>query len=80
MKVRVIVKLKDEVLDPQGQAIHRALLKMGHEEVLSVRQGRCFELELNGANRSEIRQTIQKISSNILSNPLIENFEIEEIG
>ncbi len=78
MKAKVIVKLKDGVLDPQGQAILRSLNKMGHREVVGVRQGKYFELEFQGADRDDVRRITREIAEEILSNPLIEKFEVEE--
>ncbi len=80
MKVKVIVKLKPGVLDPQGQAIQRSLKTMGHGDVTGVRQGKYFELEFNGGDREIVRNTVHQICEEILSNPLIENFEIQEIS
>ena len=80
MKLRVIVKLKDGVLDPQGMTIQRSLNKLGHREITSVRQGKYFEIEFRGAqNKQDRKDSIQKIAREILSNPIIETFEIEEI-
>ncbi len=80
MKVKIIVKLKPGVLDPQGQAIQRSLNTMGHSEVIGVRQGKYFEIEFNGGDSESIRETVREICEEILSNPLIENFEIQEIS
>lgn len=81
MKAKVIVKLKDGVLDPQGQTIQRSLNRMGHSEVSGVRQGKYFEIEFNGDIGMEAKQQlVEKISQDVLSNPLVENFEIQEIS
>lgn len=80
MKVKIIVKLKPGVLDPQGQAIQRSLNIMGHDEVVAVRQGKYFELEFNGRDQEKVRETALQICDEILSNPLIENYEIQEIS
>lgn len=80
MKSKVIVKLKDGVLDPQGQAILRSLNKMGHQEVVDVRQGKYFELEFQTGDREALRRLTEEIAEEILSNPLIEKFEVEEIA
>jgi phosphoribosylformylglycinamidine synthase len=80
MKLRVIVKLKDGVLDPQGETIQRSLNKLGHREVSRVRQGKYFEIEFEGAQSLQGgKESIQKIALEVLSNPIIETFEIEEI-
>lgn len=84
MKSKIIVRLKESVLDPQGQTIHRALVKMGHAQVKSVRQGKYFELEFDGETKKqdvdEIRRLSEEIARKVLSNPIIEVFEIEEIS
>ncbi len=74
MKTTVIVKLKEGVLDPQGETIRRALNKLGHP-VQSVRQGKYFELEFEG--NSIDRSTLERISREVLSNPIIEDFYIQ---
>ena len=80
MKAKVIVRLKDGVLDPQGQTIQRSLNKMGHE-VTELRQGKYFEIELNGMkDESAVRQRVEEIAAKVLCNPIIETFEIEEIS
>lgn len=81
MKAKIIVRLKEGVLDPQGQTIRRSLNRMGHSEVSRVRQGKYFEIELNGdADIKTTCQLIEAISQDVLSNPLIESFEIQEIS
>lgn len=80
MKAKIIVKLKEGVLDPQGQTIHRSLLKMGHPEIRNVRQGKYFEVEFDGPDREHACRIASQIAQGVLSNPIIENFEIEEIS
>ena len=80
MKVKVVVQLKKAVLDPQGQAIFRSLKKMGHEELVDVRQGKYFELEFESNDRMTVRQITEEIAQTILSNPLIERFQIVEVS
>ena len=53
MKVRVLVSFKDSVLDPQGQTVKNALHTLGYSAVTDVRQGKVFELKLEGATRKE---------------------------
>ncbi|HUG43502.1 MAG TPA: phosphoribosylformylglycinamidine synthase subunit PurS [Acidobacteriota bacterium] len=75
----MIVKLKEGVLDPQGQTIQKALAKLGHSKVRSVRQGKCFELEFeDGSDADEVRAMTEEIARKVLSNPIIEVFEVEE--
>lgn len=81
MKARVHVSLKPSVLDPQGQTITRALHSLGHAEFLDVRQGKYFDIELDAqATRDELARKLQEISQEVLSNPVIEDFQIEILG
>ena len=77
MKAHVWVMPKRTVLDPQGQAIQHALSSLGFGEVRDVRQGKFFVLELNGVPREAADKQIEKISREILANPVIEEFRYE---
>jgi phosphoribosylformylglycinamidine synthase len=80
MKAFVHVALKKTVLDPQGQTICKSLASLGYAGIHDVRQGKFFEIELNGSSPEEARQTIEKIAREVLTNPVIEDFSyrIEE--
>ncbi|MBU7579977.1 MAG: phosphoribosylformylglycinamidine synthase subunit PurS [Porphyrobacter sp.] len=74
MQVRVLVRLKPGVLDPQGRAVHHALEGLGFEGVSDVRVGRLIELDLaDGTDEATIRQMCEKL----LANTVIESFSIE---
>ena len=77
MKVRVYVSFKDSVLDPQGQTVKNALHTLGYDFVEDVRQGKVFELDLEGISETEAREIIPKISDKVLANPIIEKFTYE---
>lgn len=77
LKARVYVTLKKSVFDPQGRTIHDALRGMGYEDVTDVRQGKFFEVELNGASPEAARATVEEISRKVLANPVIESFRVE---
>jgi len=68
--------LKPEILDPQGKAVHDALPRLGFDGIASVRQGKRFELELDGALTSARLAEIHEIAEKLLSNPVIEDFEV----
>jgi phosphoribosylformylglycinamidine synthase PurS subunit len=72
-KVVVDVMLKPEILDPQGQAIQRALPSLGFDQVTSVRQGKHFELEISG---DDAREVADKVAATLLANPVIEDFTV----
>jgi phosphoribosylformylglycinamidine synthase PurS subunit len=74
--IAVDVMLKPEILDPQGQAIQRALPSLGFDSVTSVRQGKHFELELD-ANGEDALATADKIAATLLANPVIEDFTVQ---
>ncbi len=74
MKVRILVSLKDIVLDPQGQTVKNALHTLGYDFVKDVRQGKVFELELEGVSRQQAEKKIVEISDKVLANPIIEKF------
>ena len=81
MKAFVYVSLKRSVLDPQGKTIQGALNKMGYKGLQDVRQGKYFEVTLDGGlSRSDAEAEIGKIAREVLTNPVIEEFRysIEE--
>jgi phosphoribosylformylglycinamidine synthase len=81
MKAFVYVSLKRSVLDPQGKTIQGALNKMGYKGLQDVRQGKYFEITLDGGlSRSDAEAEIGKIAREVLTNPVIEEFRysIEE--
>jgi phosphoribosylformylglycinamidine synthase len=81
MKAYVYVSLKKSVLDPQGKTIHGALKRMGYRGLDEVRQGKYFELTLDGGlDRSQAEAEVSRIASEVLTNPVIEEFRfsIEE--
>ncbi len=77
MKAHVWVMPKRTVLDPQGQAIQHALSSLGYSEIRDVRQGKFFVLDLEGATREGAEQQIERVSREILANPVIEEFRYE---
>ena len=74
--VVVDVMPKPEILDPQGQAVAAALPKLGFEGITAVRQGKCFELEVDGEVTEERLAQIRNAAQTLLSNPVIEEFTV----
>ena len=74
---RVFVTLKKSVFDPQGKTIHDALQSLGYQGVADVRQGKFFELSLDGVGAEEARKTVEEIAHRVLSNPVIESYRVE---
>lgn len=75
-RVVVDVMLKPEILDPQGKAVHGALPRLGFDGVADVRQGKRFELELDGEVTDERLAEVERIAETLLSNPVIEDFRV----
>ena len=75
-RVVVDVMLKPEILDPQGKAVHGALPRLGVEGVSDVRQGKRFELEVEGEVTEERLAQLHEIAEKLLSNPVIEDFTV----
>jgi phosphoribosylformylglycinamidine synthase subunit PurS len=75
MKAYVCVSLKKSVLDPQGKTIQGALKKMGYKGLEDVRQGKYFELTLDGGlSKTEAESEVERIARDVLTNPVIEEF------
>jgi len=75
MKAYVYVSLKKSFLDPQGKTIQGALKKMGYKGLEEVRQGKYFELSLDGGlSREDAQAEVERIAREVLTNPVIEEF------
>ena len=75
MRAYVYVSLKKSVLDPQGKTIQGALKKMGYRGLEDVRQGKYFEITLDGGlNRAEAQAEVERMAREVLTNPVIEQF------
>ena len=80
MKAKVVVRLKSEVLDPQGDAVKRALGKLGFEGVKGVRVGKIIEIELDdsaAAGGGDLKARLARMADEMLANPVIEDYEID---
>ncbi len=77
MKARVTVTLKSGVLDPQGKAIEGALRALGISGIASVRQGKVFEVELDGSDPGRAQAALKEAAEKLLANTIIENYRIE---
>jgi phosphoribosylformylglycinamidine synthase subunit PurS len=80
MKARVTVTLKSGILDPQGKAIEGALRSLGVEGVTAVRQGKVFDIEIEGADRAKAEETLKQAADRLLANTTIENYRVEVVG
>lgn len=76
-RVVVDVMLKPEILDPQGQAVQRALPRLGFDGISGVRQGKRFELEVEGPVDEAALARIRELSETFLANTVIEDFQVK---
>lgn len=67
---------KPEILDPQGKAVQGALPRLGFSGVTDVRQGKRFELEIEGEITEEVLAEVEQMAETLLSNPVIEDFTV----
>ena len=77
MKVNVVVKPKEAVLDPQGAAVRDAMHHLGMPEVRNVRIGKYMEIELDG-NGADLEERLHELCRDLLSNPVIEDYEMRK--
>ena len=75
-RVVVDVMPKPEILDPQGKAVLGALPRLGFSGVTDVRQGKRFELEVDGELTDEVLAEVRQMAETLLSNPVIEDFTV----
>jgi phosphoribosylformylglycinamidine synthase subunit PurS len=80
MKARVTVTLKSGILDPQGKAIEGALRSLGLSGVSSVRQGKVFDIEIEGGDRTKAEALLKQAADKLLANTVIENYRVDVIG
>lgn len=80
MKVRVDVRLKSGVLDPQGRAVAHALNDLGFTEVNDVRIGKAIELEINETDAETAKARAAQMADKLLANLVIESYQIEVLS
>jgi phosphoribosylformylglycinamidine synthase PurS subunit len=76
VKVTVLVRPKDGILDPQGEAVQESLRKLGFA-VGGARVGRLVDLEVDASSADEARAQVERMCRELLANPLIESFDVE---
>ena len=77
MRVKILISLKQGVLDPQGKAIEHSLHSLGYAEAKNVRVGKYVELEVDAPSPSAAELRIREFCDKLLANPVIENFRYE---
>jgi len=76
LKISAIVTLKQDVLDPQGKVVGQTLKNMGYQNIISVRQGKYFEIQLDETNKEKAKKIVEEIAQKLLTNIVIEDCKI----
>jgi len=77
MKVRVLVRLKPGILDPQGATVQRALAGLGFHDVRDLRVGKLIEVEVEASSETSARGRVDEMCQKLLANPLLEDYTVE---
>ena len=76
MKISATVTLKKEVLDPQGRVVSQTLKNMGYKNIVNVRQGKYFDIELDETDKEKAKKIAEEICKKLLTNIVIEDYTI----
>ena len=76
MKISATVTLKKEVLDPQGKVVSQTLKNMGYKNIVNVRQGKYFDIEIEETNKEKAKEIVEEICKKLLTNVVIEDYTI----
>ena len=76
MKISATVTLKKEVLDPQGKVVGQTLKNMGYKNIVNVRQGKYFDIELDETDKEKAKKIAEDICKKLLTNVVIEDYTI----
>ena len=77
MKISATVTLKKEVLDPQGKVVKQTLKNMGYNNIVSVRQGKYFDIELDEIDKEKAKKIAEEVCKKLLTNTVIEEYTID---
>ena len=76
MKISATVTLKKEVLDPQGKVVSQTLKNMGYKNIINVRQGKYFDIEIDENDKEKGKKIIEEVCKKLLANIVIEDYTI----
>ena len=76
LKISATVTLKKEVLDPQGKVVNQTLKNMGYNNIINVRQGKYFDIEIDEKDKEKAKEIIEEICKKLLTNIVIEDYTI----
>ena len=76
MKISATVTLKKDVLDPQGKVVGQTLKNMGYKNIINVRQGKYFDIEIEETDKEKAKKIVEEICKKLLTNIVIEDYTI----
>ena len=76
MRAKIHITLKHGVLDPQGKVVSKTLINMGYDNIINVRQGKFFEIEVKETDKEKVKKIAEEICKKLLSNVIIEDFKV----
>ena len=76
LKISATVTLKKEVLDPQGKVVGQTLKNMGYKNIINVRQGKYFDIEIEETDKEKAKKIVEEICKKLLTNIVIEDYTI----
>ena len=79
MKFSITVTLKKDVLDPQGKVVQNTLINLGMDNVINIRQGKFFEIDLNEKDQEKAEKEINEMCEKLLVNLIIEDYTIKRV-
>ena len=79
MKISVIITLKKDVLDPQGKVVSQTIKNMGVKDLIQIRQGKFFEIDMKGDDSNNAESQVKEMCEKLLVNQIIEEFKIKKI-
>ena len=74
---RILTKIKDEIKDPSGETVEKIVLRLNISSDIKIRAGKFFEITISASDKTEADEKIETIAKNILTNPLVEVYEIQ---
>jgi phosphoribosylformylglycinamidine synthase PurS subunit len=77
MRVRVLVRLKSGILDPQGATVQRALGGLGFQDIIGLRVGKLIEVDVDAPTEEHARERVDEMCKKLLANPLLEDYTVE---
>ena len=77
MKISATVTLKKDVLDPQGKVVSQTLKNMGYKNIINVRQGKYFDIEIEETDKEKAKKIVEEICKKLLANVVIEDYTID---